>query len=356
MASVCAGSLAMLDAGVPLKRQCAGIAMGLISEGASESPTGKPRFAVLTDLLGDEDALGDMDFKIAGTEKGITACQMDIKVEGLSREILQTAIDQAERGRGEILRIMDGTCAAPRAAMKPHVPRIVRVNIPREFVGQIIGPGGKNIQGLQRETGTTIDIEDRGEGEDAVVEISGGEEEGTRRAVAAIRGATVVPEVGTVYEGPVKTITAFGAFVEFLPGKDGLLHISEVAWERLPDLEGVLAEGDVIQVKVPAAGRGRGRGRPWALLIGVDERTGKFKLSRKVLLEKPAAPEPAAPRSTGAADDAAALDMSIFGEEIVPLGGGDRGDRGDRERRGGGVAAAAAAAAAGGAPRGTRQW
>ena len=263
MATVCAGTLALMDAGVKIKKPVAGIAMGLISDPATK------KYAVLSDILGDEDHLGDMDFKVVGTQDGITACQMDIKVDGLSYQVLEEALAQAKEGRLHILGEMKKTIASFRDDYKPHAPRIVKITIPKEFIGAIIGPGGKVIQEMQRETGCTIVIEEVGD--TGVIDIAATNKESIDKAVAKIKGITAVPEVGEVYEGKVKTIVAFGAFVEFLPGKDGLLHISEVDHKRLDTLEGVLKQGDLVKVK----------------LIGTDPKTGKFKLSRKALIEKP---------------------------------------------------------------------
>lgn len=261
MATVCAGTLALLDAGVQLRKPVAGIAMGLITDG--------DKYAVLSDILGDEDHLGDMDFKVTGTSEGITACQMDIKVDGLSAEIMAKALEQARQGRIHILGEMAKTLTQPRADYKPHVPRIVQLTIPREFIGAVIGPGGKIIQEMQRETNSTIVIEEVGEV--GVIDIVSKDKASIDAVKEKIKRIVAVPEVGEVYHGTVKTITAFGAFVEILPGKDGLLHISEIEWSRLKDVESVLKVGDKIDVK----------------LIEVDPKTNKLKLSRKVLLPKP---------------------------------------------------------------------
>jgi polyribonucleotide nucleotidyltransferase len=249
------------DAGVKLKKPVSGIAMGLISEGSN--------YAILSDILGDEDHLGDMDFKVTGTRDGITACQMDIKVDGLSTEIMAKAMEQARLGRLHILGEMSKTITEPREDYKPHVPRIVKLTIPREFIGAVIGPGGKIIQEMQRETGATIVIEEVGEF--GVIDIVSNNKASIDAVKEKIKRIVSVPEVGDVYHGTVKTITAFGAFVEILPGKDGLLHISEIEWSRLKDVESVLKVGDKIDVK----------------LIEVDPKTGKLKLSRKVLLPRP---------------------------------------------------------------------
>ncbi|POY36384.1 polyribonucleotide nucleotidyltransferase [Solitalea longa] len=266
MATVCAGTLALLDAGIKLKGSVSGIAMGLISD----SETGK--FAILSDILGDEDHLGDMDFKVTGTANGITACQMDIKIDGLSYETLTQALNQAREGRLHILGEMNKTLSAPREDYKPHAPRIIEILIPREFIGAVIGPGGKVIQEMQRETGATINIEEVGEF--GKVQIFGTEKESVDRAVAKIKGITTVPEIGEVYEGVVKNIQPFGAFVEILPGKDGLLHISEIDWKRFETMDGVLEIGEKIKVK----------------LLDIDKKTGKLKLSRKVLIPRPERP------------------------------------------------------------------
>ncbi len=262
MATVCAGTLALMDAGVKLKKPVSGIAMGLITDDGS-------KYAVLSDILGDEDHLGDMDFKVTGTVDGITACQMDIKVMGLSYEIMLNALKQAKEGRLHILGEMTKTLSAPREDYKPHAPRIIELRIPKEFIGAVIGPGGKIIQEMQKETQTVIVIEEVGD--QGVVQISSSNKESIDKAVAKIRSIVAVPEIGEVFNGKVKSIVAFGAFVEILPGKDGLLHISEIDHRRIETMDGVLKEGDIIEVK----------------LIDIDKKTGKFKLSRKVLLPKP---------------------------------------------------------------------
>lgn len=263
MATVCAGSLALMDAGVKIKSTVSGIAMGLITD----EKTGK--YAILTDILGDEDHLGDMDFKVVGTEKGITACQMDIKINGLKWEMVEEALKQANAGRTHIRKEMDKTISQPNADYKPHAPRIETIIIDKEFIGAVIGPGGKVIQGIQKDTGATISITEVGE--TGVVEVAATNGESMRKAVAIIKGIVAVPVIGEVYEGKVKTVVDFGAFVEFMPGKDGLLHISEISWDRLATMEGVLKVGDEVQVR----------------LIDIDKKTGKFKLSRKVLLPRP---------------------------------------------------------------------
>jgi polyribonucleotide nucleotidyltransferase len=262
MATVCAGSLALMDAGVPFPKHVSGVAMGLISGGGGKN-------AILTDILGDEDHLGDMDFKVTGTREGICGVQMDIKVDGLSMDTMRQALDQAKRGRMQIIDAMYACIDKPRVEVKPHAPRMEKLIIDKEFIGAVIGPQGKVIQEIQRETKTTINIEEidnRGE-----VSIFSPAKEGLEKAVAWIKGIVSVPEVGEVYESTVKSVMPYGAFVEFLPGKQGLLHISEISWKRLETIEGVLNEGDTVKVK----------------LIGVDQKTGKFKLSRKALMPKP---------------------------------------------------------------------
>jgi len=264
MATVCAGTLALMDAGVKIKKPVSGIAMGLIKN------AGEDKFAVLSDILGDEDHLGDMDFKVTGTEDGITATQMDIKVDGLSFDILEQALSQAKEGRMHILGKIMETIQEPRADLKDHAPRIETLTIPKEFIGAIIGPGGKIIQGMQEETGATITIEEvEGVGK---IEVSGTNKAAIDNAMRLIKGIVSVPEVGEVYKGKVRSIMPYGAFVEFLPGKDGLLHISEIDWKRLETVEEAgIKEGDEIEVK----------------LIDVDSKTGKFKLSKKALTPRP---------------------------------------------------------------------
>jgi polyribonucleotide nucleotidyltransferase len=259
MATVCAGTLALFDAGVKLKAAVSGIAMGLITDG-------KGNFGILSDILGDEDHLGDMDFKVTGTSKGICACQMDLKVDGLPYEILIQALEQAKAGRLHILGEMNKTISAPREDYKAHAPRIVILRIAKEYIGAVIGPGGKIIQEIQRTTGASISIEEQNN--EGVVEIASPNKQSIDAALSWIKGIVAEPEVGEVYEGKVKTITTYGAFVEFMPGKDGLLHISEISNERIPSMEGILKEGEKIQVK----------------LVEIDKKTGKFRLSRKVLL------------------------------------------------------------------------
>ncbi|MFI5453254.1 polyribonucleotide nucleotidyltransferase [Pedobacter sp. UC225_61] len=269
MATVCAGTLALMDAGIKIKSPVSGIAMGLITD----EKTGK--YAILSDILGDEDHLGDMDFKVTGTENGIVACQMDLKINGLSYDVLTKALLQAKEGRLHILGEMKKTIAKPNEDLKPHAPRIVSLSIDKEFIGAVIGPGGKIIQEMQRETGASISIEEVGN--KGIVEIFADNKAAIDAAVARINAIAAKPEIGATYQGKVKSIMPFGAFVEIMPGKDGLLHISEISWERLETMDGVLKEGDKIEVK----------------LLDVDKQ-GKMKLSRKVLLprpEKPAAPQ-----------------------------------------------------------------
>jgi polyribonucleotide nucleotidyltransferase len=264
MATVCAGTLALMDAGVQIKKPVSGIAMGLISENKGKN------FAVLSDILGDEDHLGDMDFKVTGTKDGITATQMDIKVDGLSYEILETALRQAKEGRMHILGKIQETLAEPREDLKPHAPRIVVMFIPKEMIGAVIGPGGKIIQNMQAETGAVITIEEIGD--QGRVEIAANNKAAIDAAVAKIRGIVAIPEVGETYMSKVKSVMPYGAFVEFMPGKEGLLHISEIDWKRIEtmDVAGI-KEGDSIEVK----------------LLDIDQKTGKFKLSRKALLPRP---------------------------------------------------------------------
>ena len=282
MASVCSGSMALMDAGVPIKSEVSGIAMGLISDGE--------RAVVLSDILGDEDHLGDMDFKVTGTADGICACQMDIKIDGLDYALLSTALEQARQGRLHILNIMNETIATHNEELKPHAPRITRYEIPSDKIGAVIGPGGKIIQGIQSETGATITIEE--EGNKGIVFISGVGKETVDAALNITKGIAAEAEVGEVYDAKVVSIMPYGAFVEFMPGKEGLLHVSEIDWKRVENVEEVMSIGDKIQVT----------------LLAIDERTGKYKLSRKVLLEKP--------------------------EGYVERPPRNRGDRGDRNRGG----------------------
>lgn len=263
MATVCAGSMALMDAGVPISGPVSGIAMGMISD----PETGK--YAILSDILGDEDHLGDMDFKVTGTAKGITACQMDLKVEGLTFEVLKEALLQGRDGRIHILNEINKCISKSRADMKPHAPRAHTMTIEKELIGAVIGPGGKIIQDIQNTSGATVVIEEvDGKG---IINVYATNQESMDKALKRIKDITVMPEIGEVYEGKVKSIVPFGAFVEFLPGKDGLLHISEIKWERLENLDGVLEVGEEVKVK----------------LVEIDKKTGKFRLSRKVLLPKP---------------------------------------------------------------------
>ncbi|MHC1705638.1 MAG: polyribonucleotide nucleotidyltransferase [Tenuifilaceae bacterium] len=264
MATVCAGTLALMDSGIKMKKPVSGIAMGLITDSTNT------KFAVLSDILGDEDHLGDMDFKVAGTKDGITATQMDIKVDGLPYEVLAKALQQAHEGRLHILGKMMETISEPRPDMKPHAPRMEQFSIPRESIGAVIGPGGKVIQEIQRETGATINIEEVNNS--GTVNVFADNAESRDAAVKWIKSIVSVPEVGEIYRGKVKSILPFGAFVEILPGKDGLLHISEIDWKRVEKVEDVLKEGEEIEVK----------------LIEIDKKSGKYKLSRKALLPKPA--------------------------------------------------------------------
>ena len=263
MATVCAGTLALMDAGVPFKKHVSGVAMGLITR----AKDGK--YAILTDILGDEDHLGDMDFKVTGTKDGICGVQMDIKIDGLSMEVMREALEQAKKGRLHILEAMENCIAAAKPEVKPHAPRMEKLIIEKEYIGAVIGPGGKVIQEIQKETGTTINIEEVGnKGE---VSIFSPEKEGLVKAVEWVKGIVAVPQVGEVYDSTVKSIKEFGAFVEFLPKKEGLLHISEISWKRLESMDGIFKEGDKVKVK----------------LLDIDQRTGKFKLSRKALMPKP---------------------------------------------------------------------
>ena len=263
MATVCAGTLALMDAGIQITKPVSGIAMGMISEKDGS------RYSVLSDILGDEDHLGDMDFKVTGTRDGITACQMDIKVDGLSYDILEEAMEQAKKGRLHILDKITDTIDVPRAEMKPNAPRLISIIIDRDMIGAVIGPGGKVVQEIQRETGATVVIEETPKG--GLVNIFAVNKEVLDKAANWVKGIVAMPEEGEVYEGKVKSIMPFGAFIEFMPGKDGLLHISEVKWERLEKMEGVMEVGEEVKIK----------------LIEIDKKTGKYRLSRKVLLPKP---------------------------------------------------------------------
>jgi polyribonucleotide nucleotidyltransferase len=263
MATVCAGTLALMDAGIQIAKPVTGIAMGLITDD-------KGNYAILSDILGDEDHLGDMDFKVCGTRDGITAVQMDLKVNGLPYSVMEEALNQAKDGRLHILNEITKTLDAPRNNYKEHAPRLIQIEIPGEFIGAVIGPGGKIIQEMQKTTGTVITITEI-PGDKGLVEIFGENETSTNAALTRIKGIVAVPEVGEIYEAKVKSIMPYGAFVEFLPGKDGLLHISEIDWKRLDTMDGVFKEGEIVQVKY----------------LGVDPKTNKHKLSRKVLLPKP---------------------------------------------------------------------
>ncbi|MDE7125649.1 MAG: polyribonucleotide nucleotidyltransferase, partial [Muribaculaceae bacterium] len=264
MATVCAGTLALLDAGVQMKKPVSGIAMGLITDTASS------KYAVLSDILGDEDHLGDMDFKVTGTVDGITATQMDIKCDGLSYEILERALNQAREGRLHILNVIKETIPAPREDYKPHVPRIQTLVIPKDLIGAVIGPGGKVIQGIQEASGATVSIDEIDEG--GYIEVAAANKASIDKAMELIRAIVAQPEEGEIYTGKVSSIMDFGAFVEFMPNRDGLLHISEISWERLPDMEASgLKEGDEVTVK----------------LIEIDKKSGKYRLSMRALQEKP---------------------------------------------------------------------
>ena len=303
MATVCAGTLALMDAGVPMKKPVSGIAMGLIKN------PGEDKYAVLSDILGDEDHLGDMDFKTTGTKDGLTATQMDIKCDGLSFDILEKALMQAKAGREHILNCLTDTISEPRAEFKPQVPRIVQIEIPKEFIGAVIGPGGKIIQQMQEDTKTTITIDE----EDGVgkVQVSGPDKESIDAALAKIKAIVAIPEVGEIYEGTVRSIMPYGCFVEILPGKDGLLHISEIDWKRLETVEEAgIKEGDKITVK----------------LLEIDPKTGKYKLSHRVLIPKPEGyVERPARRERGERPE-----RGERNERRQPRQ--DRGDRGDRRQ------------------------
>ena len=303
MATVCAGTLALMDAGVPMKKPVSGIAMGLIKN------PGEDKYAVLSDILGDEDHLGDMDFKTTGTKDGLTATQMDIKCDGLSFDILEKALMQAKAGREHILNCLTDTIAEPRAEFKPQVPRIVQIEIPKEFIGAVIGPGGKIIQQMQEDTNTTITIDETdGVGK---VQVSGPDKESIDAALAKIKAIVAIPEVGEIYDGVVRSIMPYGCFVEIMPGKDGLLHISEIDWKRLETVEEAgIKEGDHIQVK----------------LLEIDPKTGKYKLSHRVLIEKPEGyQERPARRERG--------ERPERGDRRPRPERGERQDRGDRRDR-----------------------
>ena len=299
MATVCSGTMAMMDSGIKMKKPVSGIAMGLITDKGSD------KYAVLSDILGDEDHLGDMDFKVTGTADGITATQMDIKVDGLSYEVLSKALQQAKEGRLHILGKMKEVISEPRADYKPNVPRIETIQIPKDMIGAIIGPGGKVIQAIQEETQTVIVIEEKDDV--GMVQISGSGLEPIEAAKAKIKAITALPEVGEVYKGKVKSVVSFGAFIEILPGKEGLLHVSEMDWARVESAEGFTKEGEEMEVK----------------LIGVDEKTGKLKLSRKVLLPKPEGYVERPPRENRG------------GDRRDDRRGGDRRDFRGGDRRGG---------------------
>ncbi|MRR18998.1 polyribonucleotide nucleotidyltransferase [bacterium] len=304
MATVCAGTLALMDAGIKIAKPVSGIAMGLITD------KGGSKFAVLSDILGDEDHLGDMDFKVTGTRDGITATQMDIKVDGLSFEVLKQALDQARKGRLHILDIMEQTIAEPRPELKPHAPRIEKIYIPKEMIGAVIGPGGKIIQDIQATTGATIVIEEvNGQG---MIDVFGDNYDVIRAALDRINAICAVPEVGKVYTGKVKTITQFGAFVEILPNKDGLLHISEMDWKKVGTVEELFKEGDIVEVQ----------------LIEVDQKTGKLRLSRKPLIPKPEGyVEPPKREHSERRDHQGSRDGGRGGHDR------DRGDRRPHDRR-----------------------
>ncbi len=314
MATVCAGCLSLMDAGVPLKSPVSGIAMGLIKN------PGEDKFAILSDILGDEDHLGDMDFKTTGTPKGLTATQMDIKCDGLSYEILEQALMQAKAGREHILGEMLKTLPAPRPELKPHVPRIEQLIIPKEFIGAVIGPGGKIIQGMQEDTGAVITIDE----EDGVgkVQVSGSSKAVIDAAMSKIKAIVAVPEIGEVYEGTVRSVMPYGCFVEFMPGRDGLLHISEIDWKRLETVEEAgIKEGDKLKVK----------------LLEIDPKTGKYKLSRRVLIEKPEGyvererrPRPARPERPVRGERGERPERGDRSERPMR---GERGERGDRRPR-----------------------
>jgi polyribonucleotide nucleotidyltransferase len=300
MATVCAGTMALMDSAMKIKNPVSGIAMGLITDKDSD------KYAILSDILGDEDHLGDMDFKVAGTVNGITATQMDIKVDGLPYEVLSQALMQAKEGRLHILNKMMEIIPEPREDFKPNVPRIEVIEIPKDMIGAVIGPGGKIIQAIQEETETVIvieEIDDKG-----VVEISGAGIEAVEAAKARIKAIVAIPEVGEIYKGKVKSVVSFGAFVEIIPGKEGLLHISEMDWKRVESAEDFTKEGDILEVK----------------LIGVDEKTGKLKLSRRALLPKPEGYVERPPRG----DRPPRRDGGGYRDDNRR--GGDRKDRGDR--------------------------
>lgn len=309
MATVCAGTLALLDAGVKLRRPVSGIAMGLITDNA----TGK--YAILSDILGDEDHLGDMDFKVTGTRSGITATQMDIKCDGLSYEILEKALNQARDGRMHILDIIEQTIPAPREDYKPHVPRIVTMTIPKDLIGAVIGPGGKIIQGIQEASGATVSIDEIPEG--GYIEVAAPNRDSIDKALEMINAIVELPEEGKTYTGKVQTIQDFGAFVEFMPNRDGLLHISEISWERLPDMDASgLKEGDEVTVK----------------LIEIDKKTGKYRLSMRALLPKPEGYVEPEPRQRGPRREGGDRPRRD-GDRRLRREGGERREGGDRRPR-----------------------
>jgi len=319
MATVCGGTLALLDAGVQMKRPVAGVAMGLISDADNV------KYAILSDILGDEDHLGDMDFKVTGTTEGITATQMDIKCDGLSYEVLEKALAQAKEGRLHILNIINETIPAPREDYKPHVPRLVTIEIPKEMIGAVIGPQGKVIQGIQEETGTVISIDEDEKTGVGRVEIASKDKESIDKALARIKAIVAQPEEGEVYEGTVRSILDFGAFVEFMPGRDGLLHISEISWNRIEDMASSgLKEGDKLTVK----------------LIEIDKKTGKYRLSMRALQPKPEGyvEREGRPRREGGDRGPRPRRDGDRGPrrdgEHGPRRDGDRGPRGDRGDRG----------------------
>ncbi|MDZ4668762.1 MAG: polyribonucleotide nucleotidyltransferase [bacterium] len=305
MATVCAGSLALMDAGVKITGAVSGIAMGLINDEASG------KFAILSDILGDEDHLGDMDFKVVGTKNGIVACQMDIKINGLKWEMVEEALNQAKAGRLHIMDEMNKTIAEPNEDYKPNAPRIVTLMIDKDFIGAVIGPGGKIIQGMQRDTGATISITE--ENNMGIVEVASNNKDSLDKALGMIRAIVAIPEIGAEYIGKVKSIVDFGAFIEIMPGKDGLLHISEVGWSRLATMDGVFQVGEEVKVK----------------LIEVDQKTGKLKLSRKVLLPKPEGYVEPAPRENRPPRD----DRGPRGDFRGSRDGGRRDDRAPRPPR-----------------------
>jgi len=310
MATVCSGTMAMMDSGIKVKKPVSGIAMGLITDKGSD------KFAVLSDILGDEDHLGDMDFKVTGSADGITATQMDIKVDGLSYEVLSQALQQAKEGRMHILGKMMEVISEPREDYKPNVPRIETIQIPKDMIGAVIGPGGKVIQAIQEETQTVIVIEEKDDL--GYVQISGAGLEPIQAAKAKIKAITALPEVGEVYTGKVKSVVSFGAFIEIMPGKEALLHVSEMDWNRIEKAEDFCKEGDMMEVK----------------LIGVDEKTGKLKLSRKVLTPKPEGYVERPPRENRGGGDRRGGDRRDFrGGDRRDNRGGDRRDNRGGDRR-----------------------